>query len=145
MGEVGASRDDYYASENDLDLVEGVAAEEDALGYFGFAYYQGNQDKLKAVAIDAGQGCVTPTVETIADGQYAPLSRPLFLYVGPRAWGRSIVREFLRFYLAEAKTVVPLVGYVPLPAADYAAQQAKLEAALTSAIPPDGPATLLGP
>ena len=139
VGEEGVSRDDYYASEDDDELVTAVADEENALGYFGFAYYANNQDRLRPVAVDAGQGCVLPSPETIAAGSYVPLSRPLYVYVRVESLARSIVLEFLRFYLASAREVVPVVGYVPLPDADYAAQQAKLEGAAVGNVPPDGP------
>ena len=119
MGEEDASRGDYSASEDDNVLVQGVAGDRSALGYFGYAYFQENQDKLKAVAIDGGSGCVAPTAETVASGQYAPLSRPLFLYVNRSALARPEVAAFLRFYIEHAAELVPAVGYVPRPAADY--------------------------
>ena len=125
MGEEDASRGDYSASEDDNVLVQGVAGDRAALGYFGYAYYQENQDKLKAVAIDAGSGCVAPTAETVASGQYAPLSRPLFLYVNRAALARPEVAAFLRFYIENAPELVPAVGYVARAAADY---QADLQA-----------------
>lgn len=139
MGEEDLSRDDYFPSEDDNILVTGVADDEDALGYFGYAYYADNQDRLRAVAVDAGSGCVLPSPQTIADGTYAPLSRPLFFYVRSESLGRQGVVEFVRYYLASAREIVPEVHYVPLPDAVYAAQQAKLEGALTGAIAPDGP------
>lgn len=83
MGEAGVTRADYLPSENDLALVEGVASQPNALGYFGFAYYEQDAERLRAVAVDDGAGCVLPTPETIADGTYAPLSRPLFIYGEP--------------------------------------------------------------
>jgi phosphate transport system substrate-binding protein len=130
LGETGRSRTDYVPSENDLDLVEGVASQPNALGYFGFAYYEADAHRLRAVAVDAGNGCVTPTPETIANGSYAPLSRPLYLYVNRDRLERPEVREFLRFALNEAEDVVRTVGYVPLPEADYAANQAHVQTLL---------------
>ena len=130
MGETGRSRTDYVPSENDLDLVEGVASQTNALGYFGFAYYEADAARLRPVAIDAGNGCVAPTKETIADGSYAPLSRPLYLYVNRDRLARPEVREFLRFTLSEAEDLVQTVGYIPLPAADYAANQVQVETLL---------------
>ncbi len=127
VGEVDASRTDYVPSENDLDLVEGVASQKDALGYFGFAYYEQNAERLRPVAVDAGKGCIAPTVQTIAGGTYAPLSRPLYVYVKREALSRPEVGEFLRFTLAQAATIVSSVGYVPLPAADYAQTQQQLD------------------
>jgi phosphate transport system substrate-binding protein len=141
LGESGVSRLDYFPSEDDNVLVAAVADDEDALGYFGYAYYQdeAHRDALKAVAIDAGQGCVLPAPETIASGAYQPLSRPLYLYVRAESLASSTVLEFVRFTLASARDIVPLVGYVPLPDADYAAQQARLEAATVGNAAPDGP------
>jgi phosphate transport system substrate-binding protein len=134
IGEAGVSRTDYIPSENDLDLVEGVASQPNALGYFGFAYYQEDADRLRAVAIDNGNGCVAPTVDTIADGSYAPLSRPLFIYVNRASLARPEVREFLRFTLDQTDDIVETVGYVPLPAVDYADNRASF-AALLAEIP----------
>ena len=130
IGEAGAARTDYVPSENDPFLVEGIAGDVHALGYFGYAYYAETQDRLKAVAIDNGAGCVAPTLETITDGSYAPLSRPLFIYVSDAGLERPEVREFARFFLSVARESVTEVGYVPLDEAEYAANQARLEAAL---------------
>lgn len=130
VGEAGLSRTDYIPSENDLDLVEGVATQTNALGYFGFAYYEEHADRLHAVAIDSGDGCVAPTVESIADGSYAPLSRPLYVYVNMESLTRPEVRELLRFMLDQSDDIVETVGYVPLPAADYADNRERLEAVL---------------
>jgi phosphate transport system substrate-binding protein len=136
MGETGVTRTDYQPSENDLDLVEGVASQTNALGYFGFAYYEHDVDRLRAVAIDNGNGCVLPSPETIADGSYAPLSRPLFVYVNLDSLARPEVREFLRFILSETEDLVRTVAYVPLPAADYAANRDRLEAILAATSAP---------
>lgn len=130
MGETGLSRTDYVPSENDLDLVEGVASQTNALGYFGFAYYEADADRLRPVAVDAGNGCVAPTKETIADGSYAPLSRPLYLYVNRDRLERPEVQEFLRFFLSQTGDIVQAVGYVPLPAEAYAENVNQLESAL---------------
>ena len=119
VGKEDASRSDYTASEDDNTLVQGVAGDKGALGYFGFAYYEENSDKLKLVAVDGGSGCVLPSAETIRNGTYAPLSRPLFLYVKKAALQRPEVASFLRFYLENASLLVEDVGYVPLPDADY--------------------------
>jgi len=118
-GKEDASRGDYSASEDDNVLVQGVAGDRNALGYFGYAYYAENQDKLKAVQVDGGAGCVAPTPETVASGQYAPLSRPLFIYVNRGALARPEVASFIRFYIENAAELVPAVGYVARPAADY--------------------------
>ena len=109
-------RQDFTASEDDYVLVEGVAGDFNGLGYFGLAFYLANQDVLNAVAIDTGDGnCVTPSPETVRDGTYKPLSRPLFIYVRADSLHRPEVREFTRFYLNEAPTLAAEVGYVASP------------------------------
>lgn len=118
VGEARKSRADYTASEDDNVLVAGVAGERGALGYFGFAYYEENRDRVGGLAVDAGEGCVAPDAESIRSGRY-PLSRPLFLYVNQAALARPEVREFLRFYLTEGPRLVRQVGYVPLPEEKY--------------------------
>lgn len=122
VGEEGASRSDYTASEDDNVLVQGVAGDANALGYFGFAYFEQNQDKVRAVAVDGGDGCVEPTRETIVSGEYAPLSRPIFIYVGKDAARRPEVSAFVDFYLESVQDLVPSVGYVALPE-DVVAEQ----------------------
>ena len=119
MGEEDRSRQDYTASEDDNVLVQGVAGDAASLGYFGYAYYEQNTTQLKAVAVDAGSGCVKATRETIASGEYAPLSRPMFIYVAGSALERPEVRSFLQFYLENAEALVPQAGYVPLDAGGY--------------------------
>ena len=123
-GEEGASRSDYTASTDDNVLVQGVAGEEFALGYFGYAFYVENQDKLRLVPVDAGYGTpVLPTEQTINDGSYSPLSRPLFLYVNTQSVReKPAVQGFLNFYLTFAGELAPQVGYVPLPQSVYEAQ-----------------------
>ena len=115
VGEEGASRSDYTPSEDDNVLVQGVAGDPNALGYFGYAYYLQNQDKLKVLGIDAGPGCVTPNDQTIATGEYDPLSRPLFIYVAKDAVQRPEVQTFIDFYLGTVNDLVTDVGYIPLP------------------------------
>ncbi len=122
VGEEGASRSDYTASEDDNVLVQGVAGDENALGYFGYAYYEENRDKLKIVAVDGGSGCVEPTPETINDGSYAPLSRPLFVYVSKAALANPAVVAFMDFYMETSQALVSDVGYVPLDPDTYAAE-----------------------
>src|SRR3954454_18460237 len=105
-------REDFTPSEDDNVLVEGVAGDVNALGYFGLAYYEANTDSLNAVAIDKGDGnCVTPSAETVRDGTYAPLSRPLFIYVKADTLKRPEVQEFVRFYLDHAAELAGDVGY----------------------------------
>ncbi len=121
VGEEDASRPDFTASEDDNVLVQGIAGDRYALGYFGYAYYAENQDKLRLVAIDSGNGCVEPTPETVQSGEYSPLSRPLFIYLSRNAMERPEVKAFVEFYLTNAEQLVPDVGYVPLSAESYAA------------------------
>jgi phosphate transport system substrate-binding protein len=114
-GEEGASRSDYTQSEDDNALVQGISGDRNALGYFGYAYYAQNKDRLKAVQVDGGQGCVDPTEQTIGDGSYKPLSRPLFVYVSSEALKRPEVSSFFQFYLNNVSNLVGDVGYIPLP------------------------------
>jgi phosphate transport system substrate-binding protein len=125
-GKQGESRSDYNASEDDNTLVQGVEGDEGALGYFGYSYFEQNQQRLKAVPIDAGAGCVAPSTATIKDGTYKPLSRPLFVYVEKKALQRPEVQAFVRFYMEHAAELIPQVGYVPLDAAEYTKNVAQL-------------------
>lgn len=118
-GDGGVSRSDYTASEDDNVLVQGVAGDEYALGYFGYAYYAENTGELKAVAIDNGNGPVAPSMKTINNGSYAPLSRPIFIYSSKKSLGREEVKEFVKFYMNQAPVLVKEVGYVPLPDSMY--------------------------
>lgn len=133
------SRTDYFPSENDLDLVAGVEAQEDGLGFFGYAYYEQDRDKLKLVSVDGGNGCVAPSPQTIADGTYSPLSRLLYVYVKADSLQRPEVQEFVRFYVANARQLTIDVGYVAAPDQDYVDNQTKIEGALNGTVPPDGP------
>jgi phosphate transport system substrate-binding protein len=128
VGEEGASRDLYSASENDDDLVRGVAGNENALGYFGFAYYEQNQDKLKTVAVDGGEGCVQPTRETINSGEYTPLSRPIFIYVSNQSLDKDEVVAFVDFYLENMNGIIADVGYIEVPAEDLEEEVEEWEA-----------------
>ena len=133
VGEVQASRADYTASEDDNMLVQGIRGDRNALGYFGYAYYAENADKLKLVGVDDGNGCVEPTVETIASGAYSPLSRPLFIYVNKkRLQQRADLRAFVEFYMEHGAELTREVGYVPLSDEAYEANKA---VALGGAIP----------
>lgn len=129
VGEPGASRADYTASEDDNVLVQGITGDQGSLGYFGYAYYAENRGKVKAVAVDSGNGCVEPTPETIEGGTYAPLSRPLTIYVAKKELARPEVRAFVDFYLESAPVLSQEVGYVPLSAARYQAVTRELEQA----------------
>jgi len=117
--ETGNIRADYTASEDDNVLVTGIAGDQYALGFFGYAYYAENKDKIKVVPIDAGKGPIEPNAETIKNKTYSPLSRPLFLYVSDESLKRPEVKEFLKFYLTEGKKAIPDVGYIMLPQEKY--------------------------
>ena len=120
VGKAKASRSDYVASEDDDVLVQGVSKDPNALGYFGFAYYEANQNKLKAVAINNGKESVLPSRKTVEGAKYQPLSRPLFIYVNARAAQTNpAVKEFVDFYIKKAPLSVSSVGYIPLPADAY--------------------------
>ena len=126
VGEEDASRSDYSASEDDNVILMGVANDGGALGYFGFAYYVENQDRVRALEVDDGDGCTAPTMESIEAGEYRPLSRPLFIYVAEQALQRPEVRAFVDFYLENGRALVPEVGYVPLSTARYDSLRAGL-------------------
>ncbi|MBN8548334.1 MAG: PstS family phosphate ABC transporter substrate-binding protein [Deltaproteobacteria bacterium] len=122
VGKEHSSRGDFTSSEDDNVLVQGVASDEGALGFFGLAYYEENQGKLKAVLIDDGKdtngkGPQAPTLENVIQGNYQPLARPLFVYVSKKAAERAEVAEFMKFYLGNSTTLAKEVGYVPLPSA----------------------------
>ena len=120
VGEAQASWPDYTASADDNVLVRGVAGDRNSLGYFGYAYYAENAEKLKLIAIDNGSGCIKPTAETIENGTYQPLSRPLFIYINKNRLEKSEIAAFVEFYLTEARKLVREVGYVPLGESAYA-------------------------
>jgi phosphate transport system substrate-binding protein len=123
VGESTSSRADFTASEDDNILVLGVARNRGALGYFGYAYYQENQETLKAVAVDG----VLPSEETLLDGTYTPLSRPIFFYVKKSSFeSKPEVQAFVEFMLENATELVPETGYVALPAERYTAIRAGL-------------------
>ncbi|MDQ3549828.1 MAG: substrate-binding domain-containing protein, partial [Chloroflexota bacterium] len=128
-GEEGASRPDYTASEDDNVLVTGVAGGQYALGYFGYAYYVENQDTLKVLSIDGGEGCVEPNPETVASNEYAPLSRPLFMYASNASiQEKPQVAAFFDFILSEeGQAIVPEVGYVALSDEQLATERGELE------------------
>lgn len=119
VGKEHSSRGDFTASEDDNVLVQGIATDELALGFFGLAYYEHNRDKLKLVAIDNGKGPVLPSLKTVEDGTYQPLSRPIFIYVNRKAADRVEVNEFVKFYLNAGRKLVREVGYIPLPDKAY--------------------------
>jgi phosphate transport system substrate-binding protein len=119
-GKSKASRGDFTASEDDNVLVQGISRDVDAIGFFGFAYYAENKDKVKSLPISwKGGKPVAPSMETVVNGTYQPLSRPIFIYVNANAAKRAEVREFSDFYNRNADKLVREVKYVPLPAAAY--------------------------
>lgn len=122
-----AMRPDVNPSEDDNTLVQGIGGDKNAIGFFGFSYYEANSDKLKAVKIDTGTGAVEPSLNTIKDGSYKPLSRPIFVYVNNKSFGKPEVKEFVRFYLENAKDIVPEIGEVALPEAEYKEQLNKIK------------------
>lgn len=113
-GEEGASRTDYNPTEDDNVTVQGVSATKGALGYFGYSYLEANSDKVKALAIDGGQGCVEPSAQTAQDGTYAPLSRPLFIYVSDAGLQKPQVVAFADFYLESNADIVEAARFIPL-------------------------------
>ena len=125
--EAQASRSDYTASADDNVLVQGIAGDKGSLGYFGYAYYVENKDKLQVIGIDNGDGCVVPDVTTIQDGSYKPLSRPLFIYVNGNSLGKPEVKEFVRFYMEHGKKLVDEVGYISEVASVYAENLNKIK------------------
>jgi phosphate transport system substrate-binding protein len=132
-GEEGVSRTDYSPSEDDNVTVQGVAGSPGGLGYFGFSYFEENQDSLRAVEIDGGNGCVPPSVETTQDGTYVPLARPLFVYVKTEALAREEVADFLRYILDNEATIAEQARFVPLNEEQLVEQQAALDDALAEA------------
>jgi phosphate transport system substrate-binding protein len=122
-GEEGRSRSDYSASEDDNVTVQGVAGDNNALGYFGLSYYDQNQDSLKALAVDGGDGCVEPSVETAQSGAYKPLARPLFMYVKKESLARPEVKAFLQYVLENEQAIAERAQFVPLT--DEQLQKAK--------------------
>jgi phosphate transport system substrate-binding protein len=130
VGKSHSSRGDYTGSEDDNVLVQGVAGDKLALGFFGLAYFEENKTKLKAVPVDDqndanGKGAILPSVATVLDKSYAPLSRPLFIYVNSKAVARPEVVQFIDFYLASAAELTKAIGFVPLRPEEYKAQQDK--------------------
>jgi phosphate transport system substrate-binding protein len=114
-GEEGASRSDYNASEDDNVLVQGVAGSANALGYFGYTYFEENADSLKAVEIDSGDGCVAPSAEAAGDGSYTPLARPLFIYASNASYAdKAQVSAFVDYYVDNVNQIAEAAQYIPL-------------------------------
>ena len=128
VGKSGESRGDYTASEDDNVLVQGIAGDKYGMGFFGLAYYEENKNRLKLVPVDNGQAVVSPSLETVKDGSYSPLSRPLFLYVSNKGIEKPEVKKFVEFYLNNAGLLAGEVGYIPLPGEEYMKQMDKFKA-----------------
>ena len=139
VGEEHKSRGDYTSSEDDNVLVKGISTDKLALGFFGYAYYAENKDKLKVVPIEDGvkengDGAIVPSVETIENGTYQPLSRPVFIYVSRADSDRSEVKDFVKFYLTTGQKLVSEVGYVKLPQDAYSLALKRFEALKTGSV-----------
>jgi phosphate transport system substrate-binding protein len=124
VGKEHSSRGDYTSSEDDNVIVQGVANDEFSLGFLGFAYYEQNKAKLRAVAVDDekpenGAGPITPSAETVKDGTYQPLSRPIFIYIAKKSLDRPAVESFVKFYLTRGGGLAREVGYIALPDRAY--------------------------
>lgn len=126
-GEEGNSRTDYNPTEDDNVTVQGVSGAEGGLGYFGFSYYEENADKLTAVQVDGGGGCVAPSVQTAQDGTYTPLSRPLFIYPSDAGLAKPQVEAFVEYYLSNNTQIVEAVQFIPLTPAQQTQEQAALD------------------
>lgn len=123
-GEEGVSRTDYEASEDDNVIAQGVAGSEGAMGYFGYTYFEENADTLKALEVDSGGGCVAPSAETAGDGTYAPLSRPLFIYVSNTAYNdNAAAAAYVDFYIENLDAVADIAKYIKLNDEQKAATQ----------------------
>ncbi|MCA9714842.1 MAG: PstS family phosphate ABC transporter substrate-binding protein [Myxococcales bacterium] len=139
VGEEHASRGDFTSSEDDNVLVQGISSDENALGFFGYAYYAENQDKLRVIPVDDGvpgngDGPITPSVETVADATYQPLSRPVFIYVSTAAVKRPAVEKFVEFYLERGGALAQEVGYIPLPASVYELARKRYKERVTGSV-----------
>ncbi len=115
VGKSGSSRGDYTASEDDNVLVQGIAGDKYAMGFFGLAYYEENKNKLKLAAVDGGDGPIFPSAQTVEDGTYKPLSRPIYIYVNKAAAARPEVQAFIDFYMNNTGDLAQDVGYISLP------------------------------
>lgn len=123
IGKEGSSRTDYNSSENDNVLVKGIADDKFAMGYFGLAYYEENKDKLNVVPVGEEGTAVAPSLETVMNKTYEPLSRPIFIYLSSKAVERPEVVKFIEFYQENASEVATAVGYIPLPEDEMKEQQ----------------------
>ena len=126
-GEEGKSRTDYQATEDDNVIVQGVGAEKGGLGYFGLSYAEQNTDKVKLVPVDSGGGCITPSVETVQDGSYKPLGRPLYVYAKNEALARPEVKAFMQYMIDNAVSIAEESLYVPMTEDQVTEAQGKLD------------------
>jgi phosphate transport system substrate-binding protein len=132
VGKSHSSRGDYTASEDDNVLVQGVSTDKNSLGFFGFAYYEENKDKLKLIPVDDendenGIGAISPSIETVKNKTYTPLSRPLYIYINSEAVKRNEIQAFVHFYIDNAGELSKEVGFIPMTDAEYEAQRAKFD------------------
>ena len=134
VGKAKASRGDFTASEDDNVLVQGVAGDKNAIGYFGLAYYEENKDKLKVAPVDGGKGPVVPSLQTVENGTYQPLSRPLFIYINTKSAAKPEIKEFVDYYLKNAQKLVKQAKYIPLPAKAYTLAQGRFSKMKTGSI-----------
>jgi phosphate transport system substrate-binding protein len=128
VGKSKASRGDFTASEDDNVLVTGVSRDVNGIGYFGYAYYEANRGKLAAVSIVASDGkpAVAPSEQSVENGTYQPLSRPIFIYVNAKSASKPEVKEFVEYFNKNATQLVKEVKYVPLPGKAYTYNQQTL-------------------
>jgi phosphate transport system substrate-binding protein len=139
VGTEHASRGDYTASEDDNVLIQGIATDPLALGFFGVAYYEANKGRLTLVGIDDensknGDGPILPTFETVKNGTYQPLARPIFIYVNSKALDRPEVADFVKFYLTEGKPLVREVGYISLPDPVYELAMRRIDTRIVGSV-----------
>jgi len=139
VGKEGSSRGDFTSSEDDNVLVQGIAADELALGFFGYAYYEENKDRLRLVPVNDGNpkngdGAIAPSVDTVRNATYQPLSRPIFIYLNSKALDRPEVSLFVDFYLKNAASLVGQVGYIPLPEEAYQLAHTRVEKKMTGSV-----------
>jgi len=138
-GKEHASRGDFQSSEDDNTLVQGISADQNALGYFGFAYYEENKAKLKLLGIEDGKdengkGCIKPSREAVEKGEYQPLARPLFIYVKKQSAERPEIQKFVNFYLEKGPALVSEVGYIALPADAYTLAKKRFDGKVTGSL-----------
>lgn len=147
VGKAKSSRGDYNASEDDNVLVQGVSSDKNGLGYFGLAYYENNMDKLKLVPISDenetnGKGAILPSQTTVSDGTYAPLARPMFIYVNAKSVDRPEVKSFINFYVENAPILAKELGSVPLSTESYQLILKKVNEKRTGSSFADGRSTI---